>query len=363
MDGHFLVVQKESASRLGDCPYNGSMASTSSTQKGGFCPNCGSAHNDNGRFCGSCGALRPVQDFGSKVSSDDITVQSFSNSEIVEKPIFKFEEPKRKQSKNPGFITQFEPPIKDMDDSQAAVSIFEDLEKPQKVTGKVEASTSEMSVDRSKDAVFEGAVAQSGPPKLNVKPAILLGVIAVLGLGIGVAINHQSTPSQDSASSNVQLNQQGSTEVATPIAKPTNSRTPEPKKSNVAKASPTPINTCEVTSKAITDLVRFRNSASTVVGGSNDAANQSRILAWIAGAESVSSALQDDLPALKGPITGWIEKAANDLTDLSLLATNWANKELSDPANFGNDYASGTQRIQNDYTSIYKSCNGKVPGF
>ena len=284
----------------------------------GFCPDCGSKLDDQAKFCGKCGLSRLKM-------QDPLETNSGENS----------------------------------DPSDTYVGRF----------GRFD----------SKD---EESTKHSSTVLRSHKPLLWIGAGFVLLLGI--AFLGKSTSNQGSslvsdsaisapAVSSPSVPDQSSPSQSSPRT-PKASATPKPSKTTQvtqANLSPTPaiskpkpkkIDQCAIDRQTISDLSSYENLIATIPTGSNDSSNTSRILDWVQSATALSDAVNSDSTSTGGRISSLMGDAASDLSDLAGLASDWANNNLSDPANFPTQYAAAAGKVRADYTHMTSLCGSKLPG-
>ena len=184
---------------------------------------------------------------------------------------------------------------------------------------------------------------------LSIAAVLVIGVVAVAG-------NNSNNSTQESSANSPAVS-----------ATPTASATPTPKPKSTHEAKPThsaaPTNQCRVDNQSVTDLVAYKNVVATVPTGSNDANHQNAILQWVDSANSVAQAIGSDVSSDSGRVTSQMQNAADVLTSLASLASDWANNSLADPANFASQYNKLTSSAQSAYSAIVSTCGSQLPGF
>ena len=204
------------------------------------------------------------------------------------------------------------------------------------------------------------------PAKSGNRNRIMIGLSALLIAAAAVvfALPHSSTSTSTS-------NQASDTSSPSPTSKASSSPKQKPSKSPTKKSTSTKPSTavvpkdsgnCVINDGTVSDLVDYKNAIDNIPTGSNDGANKVIILQWASSANGTAESVSSDSSSSKGKVRQLLTNAASDLSSLSDLANQWANKDYSDPQNFSDDYAAAVAAVRSDYRAISSTCGDKVPG-
>ena len=185
------------------------------------------------------------------------------------------------------------------------------------------------------------------------------GISAALVIIIMIAVSGNNN-SQENTVTSVQNT------VNTPSPSDTPSETPTPSHTSKPTPKPThsvkPIDQCVINDQTILDLVTLKNAAATAPTGSNDASHRALILNWATSASDTARTLNDEGLSAQGKVASQIASAANELSNLSSLATAWANNALTNPSTFASQYTQAIQAVNSAYAALVSTCGSKLPG-
>ena len=294
-----------------------------------LCVSCGKALTEVDRFCGSCGTPR------SEKSGNSEALPTHGGAAFKEQSLDSSRE-----------ISE---------DSEDA----EEISYPYALYPEAEMESS--------DEDYESLNRPLNEQKKNGK-YWLIGGAAILVVGVMLAASNKAeNMAISNGSDTTQVDTSGSStssdpttqEATQPDPTPTTEITSTPKQ--VVKATPRKVDQCAIGDQTIADLVNFKNLLATIPTGRNDASHTNIILQWADSANNTADLMSADSIDASGAIVSVIDRAANDLTALSNLASDWANNNLNDPTSFASDYAAAATLARNDYVKMTAICGDKLP--
>jgi len=263
------------------------------------CRKCKGAYPIDALFCGFCGASRSVA----------LGVERDPNSTAV--PRLTTEQPsKSKKNLKSENTAQVEP----KPDSKANTETGS--QNSIKTTEKKSSQA-----DKSTDEVNLPSPSRRGSKK---KVVIALAFVAILGASVTVYF----------------LNSSGNVQTA----------------SGMTTDGP-----CAIDDETVAHFVDMKNAIDNIPSGSNEGANKDLILEWAKSAQQTADALKLDQVRAIGSVKTLIYNSSKDLSELANLATQWANKNYSNPETFVADYKAASEKVIADYKLNSEACEERIP--